>query len=133
MPSANSLTAGPRGTPASLLGARSPGIPAAEPGAWSREDEDGEDLGAWSLRSGGIWMASSVSPKSLVVALPSGSSEAGCLPSLGCAPSRFLTANLLSFVPGMRQFAGSSVCSGCPLGRGLTLPSGFMRVHPGQV
>ena len=111
MPSANSLTAGPRGTPASLLWARSLGRPAAEPGAGSREDEEGEDLGALSLRSGGIWMASSVSAKSFVVALPSGCSEAASLPSLGCcvpAPLARL-ANLLSLVAGIRQFVGSIV------------------------
>ena len=78
-------------------------------------------------------MVSSVSPKSLVVALPSGSSEAGTLPSLGCAEALALLENLLSVVEGMRQVVGSIVWSGCPRGRGLIFPSGFLRVHPGQV
>ena len=103
VPSANSRTTGPRGTPASLLWARSPGMPAAEPepGAGPRDDEDGpEEIGAPSLRSGGIWMVSSDRSKSFDVAFPSGSSAEGSLPSLGClVPAPLVRgANFLSLV-----------------------------------
>ena len=103
VPSANSRTTGPRGTPASLLWARSPGMPAAEPGAGPRDDEDGpEEIGALSLRSGGMsrWSGLSDRSKSFVVAFPSGSSAEGSLPSLGClVPAPLVRgANFLSLV-----------------------------------
>ena len=95
----------------SLLCARSPGVPEAEPGAGSWDDADGVDVrGTLSVRSGGGWISLD-SVRSCVVASPSGSSEAGSLPSLGCCVPvpRVRLENLLSVVKGMRQFEGSLV------------------------